>query len=156
MASLRLAAHLADLPGLGAAMGHRLLAEDVLAGQQGGLAHRHVPALARGDDHRVHRLLRLQELAVIVVDLGPLQLGAEAFLDVGDLPGVDVADGRDVVALLQGRAEDLAHPPAAAQQGQVQLAVGPLTGQGPRGHEVRQRNRHRRRPRRRFSTVNAE
>ena len=79
---LALPAQLADLPGLGAAMGHRLLAEDVLAGQHGGLAHRHVPSLARGDDHRVDGLLRLQQLAVVPVDLGPLQLGAEALSSV--------------------------------------------------------------------------
>ena len=62
----------------------------------------------------------------------------------------------DLVALLQGRAEDLAHAPAAAHQGQVQLAVGPFSGQRPRGHEIRQRSTRRRRPRRESSRVNAE
>ena len=34
-------------------------------------------------------LLRLQHLAVVFVDLGLVQLAAEAFLEVGDLPGVE-------------------------------------------------------------------
>jgi len=54
---------------------------------------------------------------------------AERFLDVSDLPRVDVTDGHDIVALLQGRIENLAHAPAAAKQSQVQLAVGAFAGQ---------------------------
>ena len=150
-----LPAQLADLACLDAAMGHRLLAEDVLAGQHGGLAQRHVPSLAGGDDHRIYGLLRLEQLAVVLVDLGSLQLDAVAFLQVGDLPSVNVAHSHDLVALLQGRAEDLAHPPAAAKQGQVQPAVGSFFGQCPRGHEARQCTGRRQR-RQGFSRVNAE
>ena len=138
---LALPAEFADFTRLGAAMGHRFLAEYVLSSQHCGLAHRHVPPLPGGDDYRVERLLRLEEFAVVLINCGLLQLGAEVLLNVCDLPGVDVADGYDLVPLLQGRTEDLVHATAATQQGQVQFAVGAACGKGSRWHQVRQHGR---------------
>ena len=107
----------ADLAGLGAAMGQRLLAEDVLAGQQGPLAHGDVPALAGSDHHRVERLFLVQQLAIVLVDLGLVgyPVLGEFLLGLGDLALIDVADGHDVFAAHASRKSSRARPPQASR-----------------------------------------
>ena len=121
-------------------MGQRLLAEDVLAGQHGPLAHRRVPALARSDHHRVERLFLVQQLAVVLVDLGLFGFAdfGEQLLGLCHLAAVDVAEGHDVLAF-HVTVQVVAGPPAAGEQADVQFVAGGVRAEHAGGDELRQR-----------------
>ncbi len=127
----------------------RFFAEHVLAGLHEGHAQRRMPSRAGGHQHRVERLLGLQQLAVVLVESRlfcarrPVLAGTLGHELGGPikLSPVDVAQGDHVVALAQDLLDQARAAASRADRGHVELVVGRLLAGGPnaRGNNERRR-----------------
>lgn len=110
----------------------RFLDKDVGAGLDRRDHGQRVPMVGRGDDDDLRLLLR-EQLAVIAMLTG--LVGGDlrdAFARGRDLAGIDVAEPDDLAgAAGDGLAEDVASPPAAADERGAEAAAGFLGGGGP-------------------------
>ena len=122
--------------GLRHAVGEGFLAEHVPAGPEGGGAHRLVPALADRDHHGIEVALRLEQAPEIPVLAGLRDARGNAAvlpllavprgrtgLEAADLARLDVAERRDVRALLEQRRDEGAGAVAAADDGHVEATA---------------------------------
>jgi hypothetical protein len=146
---------------LGDAVRQRLFAEHMLAGLQRGLAHRHVPALAGRDDHRVDRFLLLEHFPEIIIGR---RLRDRVLQRDGQLPAllpanlvapiarvrvarfhrrqrrrIDVAHCDDVITFLHHGRQNLGAAIPAADDRYVQAPVGGGLAERPRRHNLRKR-----------------
>ena len=100
--ALGLLGDLAELLPLVDRQGQRLLAVDVLARLHGVDADLGVPVVGRADDHGVD-VLAVEELAVVLVDVGLALADALVVLGLLGVALVDVADGQEVAVVRRAR-----------------------------------------------------
>ena len=136
-----------QLAGLGDLVQQRFLAKDVFSGLHACHGQGRMPAGTRGHEHPIDRFLRLQQLAVIVIDLdfagqvgAPICAARDAFPGRFQSGPIDVAQGRDIFSLLQNGLDQGRRATAGSDDRDIELVVGGC-GIGPsRARREDQRN----------------
>ena len=110
--------------GFGDGVGQWFFALDVAAGLHGGVADGGVPVVGSGDDDGVERFFFFEEQPIIFVARGFGGGGAVALLAFGELLGIHVAQGGDVVAEFCDLADVPLDLSAHADEADLQSARG--------------------------------